>query len=128
MPAHYCLALDGNSPPSIALSQTIILSTKELKLGVLSKPWTEEDYRRLRELHAARASVARTALALKRRPDRIRAKAASLASPFRCFVSRRSVRRKKRSRLELRRDFHPFRTIQNIVVDRSLRRAKDAFG
>ena len=77
-----------------------LLLTKETKLGVLSKPWTEEDCHRLRELHAARASVARTALALKRRPDKIRAKARELGIPFQTL--REQKKRQKEKEVEAR--------------------------
>jgi len=61
----------------------------------LSKPWTEEDCRRLRELHTARASVARTALALERRPKNIRAKARELGIPFQTLREQKKRQREK---------------------------------
>ena len=48
----------------------------------LWKPWTEKDTLQLRKLHAAGASVTRAAVALKRRPEKVRVKARELGIPF----------------------------------------------
>jgi len=51
-------------------------------LRPLWKPWTEDDILLLKKLRAAGASVTRAAVALKKRPDKVRAKARELGIPF----------------------------------------------
>jgi hypothetical protein len=45
----------------------------------LSKPWTEKDTQKLRKLRAPGASAVRAAVALKKNPLRVRAKARDLS-------------------------------------------------
>jgi hypothetical protein len=62
-------------------------------LRLLSKPWTEEDCRRLGQLRAAGATAARAALALKRSEQSVRVKAREIGTPF-------DTKRELRSRLK----------------------------
>ena len=66
----------------------------------LWKPWTEEDTRLLKKLHAAGASVVRAAVALKKRPDKVRAKARELGIPFQ--TTRELKKRHKEKEVEAR--------------------------
>jgi hypothetical protein len=66
----------------------------------LVKPWTEEECLRLRQLHAAGATVVRAALALKKTPNGVRSKARELGIPFRTM--REVKKRLKEKEVEAR--------------------------
>ena len=61
----------------------------------LVKPWTEEECLRLRKLHAAGASVMRAALALKKTPNGVKAKARQLGIPFQAMHERKRLQKEK---------------------------------
>jgi len=66
----------------------------------LSKPWTEEDIQKLRKLRAEGASALRAAVALRKHPLRVRAKARELGIPFQ--TKRELKKRLKEKEVEAR--------------------------
>ena len=67
----------------------------------LTRPWTDKETERLKELHASGASALRASLALKRNKQNVMIRARKLGIPF---LSLRELKKRQadRERLELR--------------------------
>ena len=83
----------------------------------LWKPWTDEDILQLRKLHAAGASAARAAVALKKAPNRVRAKARELGIPFETALERKRRQRAREVEARTAAGLPRFKTIRSLVTD-----------